>query len=235
MPKLENARRTTAAFIIRYIPKGCVFSLASGEDIQWLAQRMRATKQRNVSHYLMSNCAVNCSTAKFQWSAITADFKENSARLKSVQKIQNSIDRSHFQSRVPGGHINKPNIYIMCNKSKRVMAQVTEISKPNLHDNPTINHSNHKYNLSSWNTLLEHSHVHNRSPVFFRACHLPCIGRTDVQWSQIWFNGSEPHVVGTSWRSFPFWQRLVNRSSSNCMLMIFIRSTACDVAKDIIL
>jgi len=36
-----------------------------------------------------------------------------------------------------------------------------------------------------------------------RGCLLPRVGRTDVQWSQIRFNGSEPRVVGSSWGSFP--------------------------------
>jgi len=50
--------------------------------------------------------------------------------------------------------------------------------------------------LSSWRTLLERSLVHNRTPVFPRGCLLPRVGRTDVQSSQIRFNGSEPRVVG---------------------------------------
>ena len=33
---------------------------------------------------------------------------------------------------------------------------------------------------SSWHALLEHSRVHNRTPVFSRACLLRCAGRTDV-------------------------------------------------------
>ena len=65
----------------------------------------------------------------------------------------------------------------------------------------------------------------------FCGCLLPCVGRTDVQWFQIWFNGSEPHVVGSAWRLFLVRWRLVNRSS-NCMVMVFIGSTACDVAKE---
>jgi len=56
--------------------------------------------------------------------------------------------------------------------------------------------------LSSWHILLERSRVHNPAPVFSRGCLLPRV-RTDVQWSQIRFNGSEPRVVGSSWRSFP--------------------------------
>ena len=62
-------------------------------------------------------------------------------------------------------------------------------------------------------------------------CLLPHLGRTGVQWSQIRFSGSEPRVVGSSWKSFPVWWRLANRSS-NCMVKVFIRSTACDVAKE---
>jgi len=42
--------------------------------------------------------------------------------------------------------------------------------------------------------------------------------------SQIRFSGSEPRVVWSCWRSFPVWWRLVNRSS-NCMVMVFTRST----------
>ena len=57
--------------------------------------------------------------------------------------------------------------------------------------------------LSSWHTLLEHSRVHNPAPVFSRGCLLPRVGKTEVQWSQIRFNGSEPRVVGSSWMSFP--------------------------------
>ena len=82
--------------------------------------------------------------------------------------------------------------------------------------------------LSSWHTLLECSHVHSRTPMFSTGCLLPRVRRTDVQWSQIRFSGSEPRVVGSSWRSFPVWWRLVNRSS-NCTVMVFISSTACDV------
>jgi len=88
-----------------------------------------------------------------------------------------------------------------------------------------------RFSLTSWHTLLEHSCVHSRTLVILGGCLLPCIGKTDVQWSQIRFNGYEPRVVGSSWRSFPVWRRLVN-CSSNCMLMVFIRSTACDVAKE---
>ena len=62
--------------------------------------------------------------------------------------------------------------------------------------------------LSSWYSLLEYSHVHSRVPVFSRGCLLPCIGSNDVQWCQIWFSGTEPCVVGFSWRSFPVWRRL---------------------------
>ena len=65
---------------------------------------------------------------------------------------------------------------------------------------------------------------------------LPRIGRTDVQWSQIRFNGSEPHVVWSSWRLFAVWWRLEN-CSSNCTLLCFPRrdkeavSVICDVAR----
>ena len=68
------------------------------------------------------------------------------------------------------------------------------------------------------------------SIVFSWGCLLPCIGRTNSV-SQIQFNGSEPRAVGSSWRSFPVWWRLVNRSS-NCMVIVFIRSTVCDMAKE---
>ena len=61
-----------------------------------------------------------------------------------------------------------------------------------------------------------------RTPVFSRGWLLPRIGRTDVQWSQIWFNGPEPRVVGSYWRSFPVWRRLVNCTGS----------TVCVVAKE---
>ena len=83
--------------------------------------------------------------------------------------------------------------------------------------------------LSSWHTLLEHSCVHNWMPVFSRGWLLPT-GRSDVQWSQIQFNDSEPRVGGSSWGSFPVWQRLPNHSS-NCTVMIFTGSTACYVAE----
>jgi len=69
--------------------------------------------------------------------------------------------------------------------------------------------------FSSCHALLEHSRVRNRTPVFSRGRLLPRVGRTDVQWSQIRFNGSAPRMVGSSWRSFPVWRRLANRSS-NC-------------------
>jgi len=52
---------------------------------------------------------------------------------------------------------------------------------------------------------------------------LPSSTRRKVQWSQIWLNVSEPHVVQSSWKSFPVWWRLANHSS-NC--------TECDVAKE---
>ena len=60
----------------------------------------------------------------------------------------------------------------------------------------------HYSSLSSWHTLLERSHAHSWTPVFSRDCLLPCTGRTDVQWSLIWFSGSEPCAVGSSLRSF---------------------------------
>ena len=61
--------------------------------------------------------------------------------------------------------------------------------------------------------------VHNWTTVFWRG-HLPRVGRTDVQWSQIRFNGSEPRVVGSSWRSFPVWWRLLNHNC-NCTVTVF--------------
>jgi len=64
--------------------------------------------------------------------------------------------------------------------------------------------------------------------VFSSGCLLPRVGRADVQWSQIRFSGSEPRVVGSSWRSFPVWWSLANRSSC-CTVMVFISSTGCDV------
>jgi len=70
------------------------------------------------------------------------------------------------------------------------------------------------FSLSSWHTLLERSRVHDQTSVFSRGCLLPRVGRTDVQWSQIRLNGSEPCVVGSSWRSFPVLWRLANRSST---------------------
>ena len=73
--------------------------------------------------------------------------------------------------------------------------------------------------LSSWHSLLERSHVHNWMRVFWRCCLLPHIGRTGVKWSQVRFNGSGPHVVGSSWRSFPVWWMLENHSS-NCTVMV---------------
>ena len=97
--------------------------------------------------------------------------------------------------------------------------------------NPSRMPGSHWLFLSSWHTLLERSHVHSRTLVFSRSCLLPCIWRTDVQWSQIQFSGSEPRVVGSSWRSFPVWWRLAN-CSSNCTVTVFVRSTACDVAKE---
>ena len=72
--------------------------------------------------------------------------------------------------------------------------------------------------LSSWHTLLERSRVRSRTPVSPRGCLLPRVGRTDVQSSQIRFNGSEPRVVGSSWRSFA-------NCSSNWTAMVFTRST----------
>ena len=83
--------------------------------------------------------------------------------------------------------------------------------------------------LSLWHTLLERSHVRNQTPVFSRGCLLPRTGRTDVQWSQIQFNGSEPRVVGSSWRSFPVWWRLANHSS-NCMMMVFAAALYCSLS-----
>jgi len=62
--------------------------------------------------------------------------------------------------------------------------------------------------LNSWTVERQCS----REAAFFS------IGRTVVQWSQIRLSGSEPvepRVVGSSWRSFPVWWRLANRSS-NC-------------------
>jgi len=53
-------------------------------------------------------------------------------------------------------------------------------------------------------TVLEGVHRNNQTPVFLRGYLLPHVGRTNVQWSQIRFNGIEPHVVGSSWRSFSF-------------------------------
>ena len=52
--------------------------------------------------------------------------------------------------------------------------------------------------VSSCHTLLEHICVHNQAPVFSRGCLLRCLGRTNVQWSQIPFSGSEPRVVGSA-------------------------------------
>ena len=60
--------------------------------------------------------------------------------------------------------------------------------------------------------------VHNWMTVFSRG-HLPRVGRTDVQWSQIRFSGSEPRVVGSSWRSFPVWWRLLNH---NCICTVTV-------------
>jgi len=57
-------------------------------------------------------------------------------------------------------------------------------------------------------TLFEHSRVYNQTPVFSIGCLLPHVGRTDVHWSHIRFNGCEPRVVGSSWWSFPVWWRL---------------------------
>jgi len=57
--------------------------------------------------------------------------------------------------------------------------------------------------LSLRGTLLDSSCVHNRTPVFLAGCLPPRIGRTDVRWSQIRFNGSEPRVVGSSRGLFP--------------------------------
>jgi len=61
----------------------------------------------------------------------------------------------------------------------------------------------HSPALSSWHTLLDSSCVHNRTPVFLAGCLPPRIGRTDVRWSRIRFNGSEPRVVGSSRGLFP--------------------------------
>jgi len=100
-----------------------------------------------------------------------------------------------------------------------------------VHSSLTIASILFSLSLSSWYTLLEHSHVHNRMQVCRRGCLLSHVGRTDVQLSQIRFSGSEPCVVGSSWRSFPVCWKLANRSSCY-MLMVFIRNTACDVAKE---
>ena len=78
---------------------------------------------------------------------------------------------------------------------------------------------------SSWAQPYPQS---NATAVFSTGCLLQRVERTDVQWSQIRFDGTEPRVVGSSWRSFPVWRRLANRNS-NCAVMVFIRSTACDV------
>ena len=75
--------------------------------------------------------------------------------------------------------------------------------------------------LSSWHARRERSRVYSRTPVFSIGCLLPRIGRTDVQWSRIPFSGSDPRVVGSSWRSFLAWWRLANRSS-NCTVMVFV-------------
>ena len=70
-------------------------------------------------------------------------------------------------------------------------------------------------------SLLDYSRVHsNWMPMFSRGCLLPCIGRTDVQQSQIQFNGYEPRVVGSSRRSFPVKWRHAN-CSSDCKVMVW--------------
>ena len=58
------------------------------------------------------------------------------------------------------------------------------------------------YSFSSRHTLLKCSHVHNLSPVFSGRCLLQGVVRTDVQWSEIKLNSSEPRVIGSSWGSF---------------------------------
>ena len=51
--------------------------------------------------------------------------------------------------------------------------------------------------LTSWHILLECSRVHSRTPVFLRGCLVTCVGRTDVQWSQVRLSGSETHQITT--------------------------------------
>jgi len=77
-----------------------------------------------------------------------------------------------------------------------------------------------------------HRCVHSCTLVFSRGCLLPCVGRTDVQWSQIRFNGfgSELCVIGSSWELFPV-KRGFSDHSSNRMMMVFIGSTACTVTE----
>ena len=56
------------------------------------------------------------------------------------------------------------------------------------------------------------------------------VGRTDVLWSLTRLVGSRPCMVRTSWRSFP--DRLdLTAHSNNCMVMVFTRSSACDVTE----
>jgi len=74
------------------------------------------------------------------------------------------------------------------------------------------------YILSLWFSLHKHRRIHNQMPVFSRGFLLPCVQRTNMQQSQIQFNGSEPGVVGSSWTSFPAW-RLANCSSSSDILV----------------
>jgi len=45
--------------------------------------------------------------------------------------------------------------------------------------------------VASWHSYLQRSRVRSRTPVFSRGCLLPRVGRTDVQWSQIRFSGSD--------------------------------------------
>jgi len=68
-------------------------------------------------------------------------------------------------------------------------------------------------------------------PVFSKRCRLARIVSLDIQWSQLRLNASQPCVVGSSWGLFPVSWGLPD-CSSNCMMMVIIRSTKLNVTKN---
>jgi len=64
-----------------------------------------------------------------------------------------------------------------------------------------------------------------------RSFFLPHRGRTDVHWFQVRFSVTEPYAVEFSWLSFLVRRGLADHTV-NCMVMVFIRSTALNVTKE---